>query len=265
MKHFFTILALLLVAAATRASAQNCGCAANECCSQFGYCGTDQTFCGPGCQSGPCTTNGVKVEDIVTGAFFDGIANGAGANCPDRGFYTRAAFLEALGSFRGFGTDGSAEDSRREIAAFFAHVTHETGNLCFREESGGAQTEVYCDTGYPQWPCNPAKRYYGRGPLQLTWNYNYGAAGQAIKFDGLNNPEIVATDVVISFKAALWYWMENCHTAIVSGRGFGATIWAINGNVECDGKEPDKVASRVNLYTGYCRQFGVDPGTNLQC
>lgn len=136
-------------------------------------------------------------------------------------------------------------------------------DLCFREERD--KSDVYCDTDFPQWPCTPSKSYYGRGPLQLTWNYNYGAAGQAIGFDGLNNPEIVATDVLVSFKAALWYWMQNCHNAVVSGQGFGATIRAINGNVECDGKEPEQVANRVNLYTGYCRQFGVDPGTNLQC
>ncbi|KAG6436642.1 hypothetical protein SASPL_101544 [Salvia splendens] len=261
MKHLIIIFALL--AAANWASAQNCGCAANECCSQFGFCGTDTTYCGPGCQSGPCTTNGVKVEEVVTDAFFNGIANAAGAECPDRGFYTRAAFLDAVGSFRGFGTDGTADDSRREIAAFFAHVAHETGNLCFREER--EKSDKYCDPGFPDWPCNPDKFYYGRGPLQLTWNYNYGAAGRAIGFDGLNNPEVVGTDVGISFKAALWYWMQNCHNAIVSGQGFGATIRAINGNLECDGKKPELVTSRVDLYTRYCGQLGVDPGTNLRC
>ncbi|KAL1544849.1 chitinase [Salvia divinorum] len=234
MKHLFIIFAVHALAAANWASGQNCGCAANECCSQFGFCGTDETYCGPGCQSGPCTTNGVKVEEVVTDAFFTGIANAAGAECPDRGFYTRAAFLNALGSFRGFGTDGTADDSRREIAAFFAHVAHETGNLCFREER--EKSNRYCDTGFPEWPCNPDKFYYGRGPLQLTWNYNYGAAGRAIEFDGLNNPE-----------------------------GFGATIRAINGNVECDGKRPDLVTSRVDLYTRYCGQLNVDPGINQRC
>ncbi|KAH6833454.1 carrot EP3-3 chitinase-like protein [Perilla frutescens var. hirtella] len=266
MKHYFTIYTLLalLLAAGNWVYGQNCGCAPNECCSQFGFCGTNSTYCGPGCQSGPCTTNGVIVQDIVTDAFFNGIANGAGPDCPDRGFYTRSAFIGALGSFRGFGTTGSAEDGRREIAAFFAHVKHETGSLCFREEREG-QSQIYCDTNYPQWPCAANKRYYGRGPLQLTWNYNYGAAGAALDFDGLNNPEIVATNIDVSFKAALWYWMENCHTAITSGQGFGATIKAINGDIECNGREPDKVTNRVNYYTSYCSQLGVDPGPNLRC
>ena len=73
------------------------------------------------------------------------------------------------------------------------------------------------------------KGYYGRGPIQLSWNYNYGPAGSSIGFDGLNNPETVATDPIISFRAALWFWMNNVHSIILSGQGFGATIRAING------------------------------------
>lgn len=78
-----------------------------------------------GCQSGPCTSGGVAA--IVTEAFFNGIANQAATSCQGRGFYTRDAFLEALRSYTGFGMDGSSDVRRREIAAFFAHVTHETG------------------------------------------------------------------------------------------------------------------------------------------
>ena len=38
-------------------------------------------------------------------------------------------------------------------------------------------------------------------------NYNYGLAGQAIGVDLINNPDLVATDPVISFKTAIWFWM----------------------------------------------------------
>ena len=117
---------------------QNCGCAANLCCSQFGYCGTGNDYCGPGCKEGPCTsgspttpttptTNGGSVADIVTQDFFNGIINQADASCAGKNFYTRAGFLDALNSYNQFGNLGSADDSKREIAAFFAHVTHETG------------------------------------------------------------------------------------------------------------------------------------------
>ncbi|XP_028099664.1 endochitinase EP3-like [Camellia sinensis] len=243
---------------------QNCGCPADLCCSQFGYCGSDNAYCGAGCQSGPCTSsgsNGSSIGDIVTQSFFNGIINQAADGCAGKSFFTRSAFLEALVSYPSFGTTGTADDSKREIAAFFAHATHETGFFCNIEEIDGA-SKNYCDPSNTQYPCAPNKNYYGRGPLQLSWNYNYGPAGQSIGFDGLNNPEIVATDSVVSFKTALWFWMNNVHNVINSG--FGATIRAIN-SIECNGNNPNAVNARVKYYTDYCNQLGVAPGDNLQC
>ena len=110
---------------------QNCGCAADLCCSRWGYCGTGDDYCGTGCQAGPCNppsaTNNVSVADIVTEGFFNGIIDQADASCEGKNFYTRARFLTAVDSFPQFGRIGTEEDSKREIAAFFAHVTHETG------------------------------------------------------------------------------------------------------------------------------------------
>lgn len=81
--------------------------------------------------------------------------------------------------------------------------------------------------------------------------------------DGLNDPETVANDACVSFKTALWYWTQN--VSPVMSQGFGATIRAINGQLECDGANPDTVQARVNCYTQYCSQLGVDPGDNLDC
>lgn len=141
-------------------------------------------------------------------------------------------------------------------------------DFCFKEEQDGPTLpkSQYCNPSYTQYPCNPDKGYYGRGPLQLSWNYNYGPAGVNIGFDGLGAPETVANDVLVSFKAAIWYWMNNdVHNIITSGQGFGATTKRINGDVECGGKMPDKVKARSDLYTAYCKQFGVTPGDNLSC
>ena len=131
------ILAIVLAGALPKnvVEAQNCGCAANLCCSQYGYCGTGNAYCGQGCKQGPCyssptptTPSGSgSVADIVTPAFFNGIINQAAASCAGKNFYTRNAFLSAVNSYPQFGKLGSAEASKREIAAFFAHVTHETG------------------------------------------------------------------------------------------------------------------------------------------
>ncbi|XP_068646495.1 endochitinase EP3-like [Aristolochia californica] len=243
---------------------QNCGCAANLCCSKYGYCGTGDAYCGEGCQQGPCTSpggGGVSVSSVVTEGFFNGIKNEASGNCPGRSFYTRAAFLNALNSYADFGRTGSVDLAKREIAAFFAHVSHETGRMCYIEENGGPSRD-YCDESNRENPCVPGKGYYGRGPLQLSWNYNYGPAGRSNGFNGLSAPETVARDPVISFKTALWFWMNRVHSRI--GEGFGATIRAINGG-ECGGGNTGAVNSRVQLFTRYCNQLGVSTGPNLRC
>ncbi|MQM17215.1 hypothetical protein Taro_050183 [Colocasia esculenta] len=251
---------LLAGLAPESALAQNCGCSSDLCCSRWGFCGTGSDYCGTGCQQGPCETppptNDVDVASVVTQAFFDGIIGQSDAGCVGRRFYTRSAFLEALGSYQRFGRVGSADDSRREIAAFFAHVTHETGHFCYIEEIDGPSRD-YCDENNTQYPCVAGKGYYGRGPIQLSWNFNYGPAGQSIGFDGLGSPETVAQDPVISFKTALWFWMNNVHSLITSGQGFGSTIRAINGALECDGRNPATVNARVGYYRDYCNQLGL--------
>jgi chitinase len=144
----FTFLAVglsaLLLSAAGPAAAQNCGCRSNECCSQYGYCGTTSAYCGQGCQSGPCSgsgggTTGVPVESVVTAAFFNGIKSQAGNGCAGKSFYTRQSFLDGARANPNFGKGRSNDDAKREIAAFFAHVTHETGRKF-------TQTEHCCIT-----------------------------------------------------------------------------------------------------------------------
>lgn len=128
-----SIVTILLVLQAFyyTTEAQNCGCSSDLCCSRFGFCGNTSDYCGVGCQQGPCfappPANDVSVAEIVTQDFFNGIINQAESSCAGIGFYSRGAFLEALESYSRFGRIGSVDDSRREIASFFAHVTHETG------------------------------------------------------------------------------------------------------------------------------------------
>jgi predicted chitinase len=109
----------------------------------------------------------------------------------------------------------------------------------------------------------------------LSWNYNYKAVGDAIGVDLLNNPDKVATDATIAWKTALHFWMTStgagsmtAHTGITctsSSCGFGQTIRTINGSLECDGKNPSAVQSRVNAYKRFCDLLGVSYGNNLTC
>ncbi|KAJ0973020.1 hypothetical protein J5N97_020979 [Dioscorea zingiberensis] len=259
------ILQALLIAGALVSSVagQKCGCSPGLCCSEYEFCGKGEEYCGYGCRQGACYKPDSKVDQIVTQAFFDGIKSKSSANCPGKGFYTRAALLEAARNYPHFGGSGTMDDKKREIAAFFAHVSHETQNMCFIEENDKGS---YCDKTVKMYPCNPNKKYYGRGPIQLTWSNNYGAAGKAIGFDGLNKPEIVANDRIVSFKASIWFWMtNNAHRHMVVNQDFGTTIKLINGENECGGKNPNSVANRVQFYKDYCRQLGVAPGDKLSC
>ncbi|GLJ38793.1 hypothetical protein SUGI_0790820 [Cryptomeria japonica] len=115
-----------------------------------------------------------------------------------------------------------------------------------------------------EYPCADGRSYHARSPLQLSWNYMYGRAGSYLNLDLLKQPDLVSTKSTISFKASLWLWMisSDCHTAIVSGRGFIKTFTSLD-MAACD--SPQDVSLRVNSYKYYCQLLGVDPGANLTC
>ncbi|KAK8534086.1 hypothetical protein V6N13_028231 [Hibiscus sabdariffa] len=283
------------------ASAQQCGrqaggalCANGLCCSQFGWCGNTPDYCGTGCQS-QCggVSTGTGVGSIITRDIFNQMLKYRNdARCPSNGFYTYEAFMTAANSFSGFGTTGDVTTRKRELAAFLGQTSHETTGgwptapdgpyawgYCFIRERNPS---TYCSS--PAWPCPAGKQYYGRGPIQLTHNYNYGLAGRAIGEDLINNPDLVATNPVISFKTAIWFWMTaqgnkpSCHSVIIgdwrpsaednaAGRlpGYGVITNIINGGLEC-GRGPDgRVQDRIGFYRRYCDMLGVGYGNNLDC
>ncbi|KAI3975089.1 hypothetical protein MKX01_025603 [Papaver californicum] len=202
---------------------------------------------------------GPQVSERVPEEFFNNIKNQANnGQCDGKNFYNRDSFLQAVNMYPRFGRRALP---KREIAAFFAHVTHETGFMCFKNEQNPSMD--YCQSS-AEFPCAPGKRYFGRGPLQISWNYNYKPAGEKIGFDGINDPERVSNDPTVAFKTALWFWMTNVHKAAVQGQGFGATIRLINGK-ECNGGNPGAVQARIKYYVEYCRQLGAQPGDNLGC
>ncbi|KAJ0259269.1 Endochitinase [Hirschfeldia incana] len=239
------------------AKSQFCGCSPIMCCSQHGYCNITDEHCGPGCQSGPCRTIRDPVDKIVTQKFFDGIINQTRNGCAGKEFYTRESFLKAANATFDF-TDTVTS---LEIAAMFAHFTHETEHFCYIEEVKGSSRD-YCDESNRQYPCAPGKGYYGRGPIQLAWNYMYGACGADLKLDLLGQPELAGSNSTISFWTGLWFWMNSVRPVL--REGFGATIRAING-MECAGGNSGAVSARAGYYRDYCRQLGVDPGANITC
>uniref|UniRef100_A0A453TAY4 chitinase n=1 Tax=Aegilops tauschii subsp. strangulata TaxID=200361 RepID=A0A453TAY4_AEGTS len=181
------------------------------------------------------------------------------------------------GAFPGFGTTGSTDTRKREVAAFLAQTSHETTGG-WATAPDGAFAWGYC---FKQ---ERGKSYYGRGPIQLSHNYNYGPAGRAIGVDLLRNPDLVATDPTVSFKTAMWFWMtaqapKPSSHAVITGQwspsgtdraagrvpGFGVITNIVNGGIECGHGQDSRVADRIGFYKRYCDILGVGYGDNLDC
>ncbi|MFE3094013.1 chitinase [Streptomyces sp. NPDC059248] len=187
-------------------------------------------------------------------------------------FYTYSGLKAALAAYPGFANTGGETIKKQEAAAFLANISHETGGLVHIVESNQANYPHYCDRSRPYGCPAGQAAYYGRGPIQLSWNFNYKAAGDALGIDLLNNPSLVQNNAAVAWKTALWYWNTQSgpgtmtgHAAMVNQAGFGQTIWSINGSLECNGGHPAQVQSRVNNYTRFTQMLGVPTGGNLYC
>lgn len=216
--------------------------------------------------------------------------------------YEYKHFLSASKKFPKFGTEGSLAMRKREVAGFLAHIAQETTGgwdtapggryawgLYFPEEMGcdKGNCAPYCAV-VPEYPCVAGKGYHGRGPIQLSYNYNYGLFSKQYFGDKmilLNDPDRIKKDGELAFISALWFWMTpqspkpSCHDALVGnwkptqkdlkcGRkpGFGVTINIVNGGVECNHKPmKSKTFHRVETYKLFCKRLGTTPGTNMNC
>lgn len=187
-------------------------------------------------------------------------------------FYTYSGLIAALNAYPGFTNTGSDTVRKQEAAAFLANVNHETGALVYVVEQNTANYPNYCDFSQPYGCPAGQSSYYGRGPIQLSWNFNYKAVGDQLGVDLLNNPWLLETDAAIAWQTGLWYWNTQNgpgtmtpHEAMVNSAGFGETIRSINGALECDGRAPDGVQSRVDAYNRFTSILGVPTGGNLYC
>lgn len=192
--------------------------------------------------------------------------------------WTYDSFISAAASrpeFAAFGNTGDMAMRAREVAAFLANVAHETGQLSDMVENTSA---MYCDSS-KSYGCPSSYGYKGRGPLQLSWNYNYHDAGSFLGINLLSSPTQVGSDPAVGWKTALWFWMMSkgaswgtptpmtSHAAMTSGTpppGFYETIRVINGDLEC-GKAPGSVghnqrASRVSYYNTFVGYLGATQG-----
>ncbi|GHF95500.1 glycoside hydrolase family 19 protein [Streptomyces filamentosus] len=222
----------------------------------------DEGACGTGGGGGTPDPSGFVVTEAQFNQMF-----------PNRNpFYTYAGLVAAAKKYPAFAGTGSDTVKKQEAAAFLANVSHETGGLYYIVEQNTANYPHYCDANQPYGCPAGQAAYYGRGPIQLSWNFNYKAAGDALGIDLLNNPWRVEQDPAVAMMTGLWYWNTQngpgtmtAHNAMVNGAGFGQTIWAINGSLECNGGNPAQVQSRVTKYQQFTQILGVPAGSNLSC
>ena len=208
--------------------------------------------------------------------------------------------------FEDFVNRDSELNNKRELGAFLANISKETtggwGEVSVgggsqgdhakwglywvhevnfvNEDSAGAYSQAHTE-----YPPNPAVGYYGRGPIQLSWNYNYGQFSKFLYNDKnilLNNPGAIEQDGVLAFKSAIWFWMmpqcpkPSCHQVMhdlwkptageytsdkMYKKGFAHTNNIINGGLECrTTSAPDftqKVVLRSELYKYYLDILGL--------
>ncbi|MEU1364590.1 glycoside hydrolase family 19 protein [Streptomyces sp. NPDC005803] len=225
----------------------------------------DQGSCGSGGGTdpgGPGSSTGFVVSEAQFNQMFPG----------RNSFYTYSGLTAALSAYPGFANTGSDTVKKQEAAAFLANVSHETGGLVYVVEQNTANYPHYCDTSQSYGCPAGQAAYYGRGPIQLSWNFNYKAAGDALGINLLANPYLVERDASVAWKTGLWYWNTQngpgtmtAHNAMVNGAGFGETIRSINGSLECNGGNPAQVQSRIAKYQAFVQILGTTAGSNLGC
>ena len=144
-------------------------------------------------------------------------------------------FIDAAVKFPKFCNGPDLNKNKRELAAFFANVYQETGCGISRIDGRHCEiSEVSNDNS------SFIGGYFGRGPLQITYEINYAQASRGVKNNkwdwwdpgdlkcsslgnsigapppagiGANicneNRKKLSTDPVLSWMSAIWYWVNR--------------------------------------------------------
>lgn len=193
---------------------------------------------------------------------------------------------------------GGIHTQKRELAGFLANISHETGGgtiggevdndsltgLYFNEEIGfiGSTAIGYVQSTGTNYLPVPGKSYHGRGPIQLSYNYNYGLCSDVILGDSsilLEDPASITSNGVLGFMTGIWFWMTpqppkpSCHEVITGiwepkpgssnaqyNGNFGLTIVIINNESGQSENGTGAVARRARYY----RIFAQKMNANIQ-
>ncbi|WGK69289.1 chitinase [Candidatus Haliotispira prima] len=189
-------------------------------------------------------TGAAPIESLITESDFDALfPPNLRKTFHDLGgdYYTWENFVEASRYFPKFLGEGTTEDKYRELAAFLGNKSHETGDgwadLGSDRWKYGlvwiVELDALSNAGLSRQPTDrdvlyrayfphyevahnsyspvKGKSYHGRGPVQLSWNYNYGMMSENMFGDPsilLENPDLVAREGLLGFASAIWFWMQ---------------------------------------------------------
>jgi hypothetical protein len=155
-------------------------------------------------------------------------------------YYTYENLIKGMAQLEEFANGDDENTNKLEIAAFLANIAQETGAKvpgdpyggpgCFIQEGAGGE-----DPGFKAWHdcafggCNKTRPfdclrfpnnwcpdgevgYFGRGPHQLTHDYNYKAFGVTMEGDDgdkdkyLNDPDLLTTEPETGIAGSIWFW-----------------------------------------------------------
>ena len=230
-------------------------------------------------------------------------------------YYTYDNLIEGMAQLEEFANEGDENTRKLEIAAFLANIAQETGAGkamdptfggpgCFIQEGAGT-ARYWCAYGgcvknpdYVGKKCEDNKNtcpegdvgWCGRGPHQLSWNYNYKAFG-ATMGEGdryLNDPDLLTQYPKIGITGSIWFWghadlgssedpekpfKPSAHNVAVGnwkptdadkecGRtkaDFGVIINIINGGIECGpgAVNPQAAKNRLDYFKAIAAAMGL--------
>ncbi|KAL4474223.1 hypothetical protein ABPG72_001762 [Tetrahymena utriculariae] len=126
-----------------------------------------------------------------------------------------ADITNAAKAFPDFCNSGNEQKDKQEFTAFLTIIGAETsfdpsnGFPCTKENGCPNCDACSYNSQGKQCSTTPNLQYYGRGPLQLSWDYNYNNFSQYYFKDNraLTNPDIVTQDQQTCWASAIWFWM----------------------------------------------------------
>jgi hypothetical protein len=185
---------------------------------------------------------------------------GGWATAPDGYTSWGLCFYEEVGVRGKEAPDWMSEDERKA----------ENDRICASFRYYDASSEAarnYLPTEAPSCPPISDGSFFGRGPIQLSWNANYGRFSEFIYGDKLrllDDPDEILRLGELAFASGFWFWTmyndsefipnKTCHNVMVDhgAKGFGRTLNIINGGIECNHELP------VMEWNPDIQQYNVD-------